>query len=104
MRSGSAPGRTLGCCGGAAARDRTSATKPVNGNAALESFLSLLPKKVLDTDAGRPARNSASRSSPGWKPGTTGDDAKPALGKLTPVELEMTYTTADAAGRGWSRA
>jgi hypothetical protein len=44
-------------------------------DAATESFFSLLQKACSTPDAGRPARNSASRSSPGSKPSTTGDDA-----------------------------
>jgi putative transposase len=65
-------------------------------NAATESFFSLLQKNVLDTpplgDPRRTPPRDRHLDRNQVQPATT-----PALGKLTPVEFEMIYTTADAA-------
>jgi hypothetical protein len=60
----------------------------------MESFLSLLPKNVLDRHWCSPARNSAWPSRPGPKGRITAGDGKRRLGKLTPIEYETINRTA----------
>jgi transposase InsO family protein len=66
-------------------------------NAAMESFFSLLQKNVLDTRRWE-TREELRLAIVTWI--ETKYNRRPrqrALGKLTPVEFEMIYTTADAA-------
>jgi putative transposase len=66
-------------------------------NAAMESFFSLLQKNVLDT---RPweTREELRLAIVTWIETKYNQRRRQrALGKLTPVEFEMIYTTADAA-------
>ena len=66
-------------------------------NAAMESFFSLLQKNVLDTKRWS-TREELRLAIVVWIETKYNRRRRPrALGKLTPVEFEMIYTTADAA-------
>ncbi len=66
-------------------------------NAAIESFFSLLQKNVLDTRR-RETREELRLAIVTWiETKYNRRRRQRALGKLTPVEFEMIYTTADAA-------
>ena len=63
----------------------------------MESFFSLLQKNVLDTRRWE-TREELRHAIDTWIETTyTRRRRQRALGKLTPVEFEMIYTTADAA-------
>ncbi len=63
-------------------------------NAAMESFFSLLQKNVFDSiaAAGGPAANSPTRSSSGTEHTYNRRRRQSALGKLSPVEFELTFS------------
>jgi putative transposase len=66
-------------------------------NAAMESFFSLLQKNVLDTRRWE-IREELRLAIVTWiETKYNRRRRQRALGKLTPVEFEMIYTTADAA-------
>ena len=66
-------------------------------NAAMESFFSLLQKNVLDTPRWE-TREELRLAIVTWiETKYNRRRRQRALGKLTPVEFEMIYTTADAA-------
>ena len=66
-------------------------------NAAMESFFSLLQKNVLDTRRWE-TREELRLTIVTWIETKYNQRRRQrALGKLTPVEFEMIYTTADAA-------
>jgi putative transposase len=65
-------------------------------NAAMESFFSLLQKNVLDTRRWE-TREKLRLAIVTWIETKYNRRRQRALGKLTPVEFEMIYTTADAA-------
>jgi transposase InsO family protein len=66
-------------------------------NAAMESFFSLLQKNVLDTRRWE-TREELLLAIVTWiETKYNRRRRQRALGKLTPVEFEMIYTTADAA-------
>jgi putative transposase len=66
-------------------------------NAAMESFFSLLQKNVLDTRRWE-TREELRPAIVTWiETKYNRRRRQRALGKLTPVEFEMIYTTADAA-------
>ena len=66
-------------------------------NAAMESFFSLLQKNVLDTRHWE-TREELRLAIVTWiETKYNRRRRQRALGKLTPVEFEMIYTTADAA-------
>jgi putative transposase len=66
-------------------------------NAAMESFFSLLQKNVLDTRRWE-TREELRLAIITWiETKYNRRRRQRALGKLTPVEFEMIYTTADAA-------
>jgi putative transposase len=66
-------------------------------NAAMESFFSLLQKNVLDTRRWE-TREELRLAIVTWIETKYNQRRRQrALGKLTPVEFEMIYTTADAA-------
>ena len=66
-------------------------------NAAMESFFSLLQKNVLDTRRWE-TREELRLAIVTWiETKYNRRRRQRALGKLTPVEFEMIYTTADAA-------
>ena len=66
-------------------------------NAAMESFFSLLQKNVLDTRRWE-TREELRLAIVTWiETKYNRRRCQRALGKLTPVEFEMIYTTADAA-------
>ncbi len=68
-----------------------------SGNAAMESFFSLLQKNVLDLRRWD-SREELRLAIISWiETKYNRRRRQRALGKLTPVEFEMIYTTADAA-------
>jgi transposase InsO family protein len=66
-------------------------------NAAMESFFSLLQKNVLDTRRWETCEELRLAIVTWIETKYNRRRRQRALGKLTPVEFEMIYTTADAA-------